>query len=441
MKRTKAGGAASLLLCAVVLLGAGTIYQTQRADAYQTQLTHTQSRAFYELVDSVKKLDATLEKGLHASTDGYYATLSGQIYANAAAAKAAVGQLTLSDTNLERTEKFLSQVGDYSLSLAKQHTKGQATTQEQYDVLESLSQYAKELSTKLIDMEEQLSLGNVSIGSLSETMEGTQASLLDSFTGAEEDFAEYPSLLYDGPYSDHMEQRTALYLEGGCDTTIEDCLESAAQLLGCSPKEVTGTAGNEGTVPTWRFTAQNGGVAEFTCVGGVPMSLSLSRTIGPPKLSAEEGVAAAKEYLSALGFGETRETYWNITDGLLLVNFASVEDGYLCYPDLIELGVALDTGDVIYFNAKGFVMCHTDRQFDPPAVTAAEVQSKLSARLTVKEQSLCVIPDDAGAETAVYAFICTNQDGRQYLVCFNTQTGAEEDIMILVEGDDGTLAL
>lgn len=441
MKRTKAGGAASLLLCAVVLLGAGTIYQSQQADGYRAQLLHTQNRAFYELVDSVKKLDATLEKGLHASTDDYYATLSGQIYANAAAAKAAVGQLTLSDTHLEQTEKFLSQVGDYSLSLAKQHTTGQATTQEQYDTLSSLSKYANELSTQLIEMEEQLSLGNLSISSLSEKVEGTGASLLDSFTGAEEDFAEYPALLYDGPYSDHMEQRTALYLEGNCDVALEDCLAQAAQLLCCTEGEVTSAAGSEGTVPTWRFTAPDGGVAEFTCTGGVLMSLSRSRTIDPPKLNAKEGVAAAAEYLSTMGFGQTQETYWKITDGLLLVNFAAVEEGYVCYPDLIELGVALDTGEVVYLNAKGYVMCHVDRQFTPPAVSAADVQSKLNPRLTVKEQSLCVIPDDAGGETAVYAFVCTNQDGRQYLVCFNTQTGAEEDIMILVEGDDGTLAL
>ena len=41
-----------------------------------------------------------------------------------------------------------------------------------------------------------------------------------------------------------------------------------------------------------------------------------------------------------------KESYFSTNDGICTINFAYMEDDVVCYPDLIKVNVALDTGNV-----------------------------------------------------------------------------------------------
>ena len=69
--------------------------------------------------------------------------------------------------------------------------------------------------------------------------------------------------------------------------------------------------------------------------------------------------------------------------GILTVHFASRQDGVYCYPDLVKVGVALDTGDVVSFESEGYLMNHGDRTLPAPAVSEAEAAAQVDGSLTV----------------------------------------------------------
>ena len=56
-----------------------------------------------------------------------------------------------------------------------------------------------------------------------------------------------------------------------------------------------------------------------------------------------------------------KESYYVINDGICTINYAYSQDGVTCYPDLVKVAVALDTGGVVEYNATGYIMNHTDR--------------------------------------------------------------------------------
>ena len=82
---------------------------------------------------------------------------------------------------------------------------------------------------------EQIYAGTIQLGGVQSTMqlmnEQPDPSIDDGFLEIEDSFAEYPSLIYDGPFSDHILQQRAKYLEGRSEASKEECRAKAAQFL------------------------------------------------------------------------------------------------------------------------------------------------------------------------------------------------------------------
>ena len=81
------------------------------------------------------------------------------------------------------------------------------------------------------------------------------------------------------------------------------------------------------------------------------LSLLGSRPVGEAALSRKEGVEQAAAFLEEHGYRDMAPSYFLEGDGILTVHFAPVLDGVYCYPDLVKVGVALDNGDVVSFEA------------------------------------------------------------------------------------------
>ena len=70
---------------------------------------------------------------------------------------------------------------------------------------------------------------------------------------------------------------------------------------------------------------------------------------------------------------------------------------------------------------------------------AEQAQQSLSDILTVDNTRLALIPTSGQNEVCVYEFLCTSPTGDRILSYINTQTGAEEQILILMQTPNGTL--
>ena len=108
---------------------------------------------------------------------------------------------------------------------------------------------------------------------------------------------------------------------------------------------------------------------------------------------------------------------------------------------LIKVGIALDNGSVVSFDARGYLSAHHDRELPEASVSLAEAKATVSPALTVRSHQMAVIPSPGGEERYCHEFLCRAEDDRNYLVYVNAETGAQEKILILLEDESGTLTI
>ncbi|MDP4110359.1 MAG: germination protein YpeB, partial [Bacillota bacterium] len=163
MTRKNAGRLVSIsIVFCVAALGAA-LYFWRQASLYQRYLEYTNDRAFSNLVTSVSNLDSALQKGVYADSPSMLSTLSAQIWRESTNAKSSLAQMTLNDINLDKTQKFISQAGEYAYTILRKSSAGAPLSKEERKTLTVLSDTADRLSTSLQEVKSKYNDGTIKL--------------------------------------------------------------------------------------------------------------------------------------------------------------------------------------------------------------------------------------------------------------------------------------
>lgn len=435
----------SFICAAVVALSAAAVSNYLRAERLDRINTNSQQRALTELTTCMSNIQQGLSKEYYTATAPMAEKLSSEIWREASQAKSCLSVLPVSDILLENTFKFLSQVGAFCSSLSEKAASGGKISEEEYQNLQELIKYSKELTSRLENMCAYLEDGSLSFGSTDEAVEamGREIDSMDfetAISDAEQALVDYPTLIYDGPFSDHILQKEPEMIKGKEEISEAAATEAAANFSGIPIEKLKRGEDENGSLASYTFSSEEDGVViSVTKRGGYLSYILGSSYAGVAKLSAEEAVERGLEYLESHGIGNMKESYYSINDGICTVNYAYVQNGVICYPDLIKISVAMDTGKVISFDARGYLVNHFARTDVNPSLTAQEASESLSPYLTVKDTKTAVIPTDSGKEVLCYEYWCEGVSNEELLVYINAATGEEENIYFLLYGDNGIL--
>jgi len=441
MARIIAFPSAIIMALAISLFISGS-----EAAAAKRTLEKSYMRSVEELSHCLENIKNTLNKGMYSNSPKMTGELSARLSNDAAAAKACLAQLPVSELNLTNTYKYLSQVGNYSKALSEKAVEGAELTVQDEENLAKLYDYARAASENMWSVEGQLQKGLLTFEKVKEIAGGIEknerlgapATVTDGFKEMEDSFDDYPMLIYDGPFSDHIMQKDPLMLRGENEIDWAAAERAAIEITGLT--EVSAVTEEGGRMSSYVLKGGNTSVA-ITKAGGYLCYMLGYRDVGAERLTAEQAAGIAEKFLNKIGYSEITRTYYETRDGVCITNFAGVQDGVVLYTDLIKVGVALDTGEVISADARGYLTNHTVRSFGEPALTEKEAASKLSKRLSSDGVKLCVIPSDGMNERYCYEFKCRNSNGQQILVYINADTGAEEQIFLLEIGPNGVLTV
>ena len=109
------------------------------------------------------------------------------------------------------------------------------------------------------------------------------------------------------------------------------------------------------------------------------------------------------------------------------------------YTDLVKVGVALDDGGIVFYDARGYINNHRERALEPPAITEEEALASVNPSLTILSSRVALIPTSGQNEVLTYEFLAQSEGGQKLLTYINAATGAEEQILLLIETPGGTL--
>jgi len=425
--------AAIMTALTVALLGMGYARSAQLDEA-NARISAVVQKAFYETCEMTEAMSVNLRKLLVAGEEGQMQRLLGEITRQAQGASGNLAMLPMGEETISATIKFINQAGDFSEGLSVRLADGGAISEEDYRTISTLSENAAAFS--------------VGMGQLLMRVENGEAVLDSAPVAGDESLypltnpaAEYPTLLYDGPFSDGAQGGEFKSLEGLPDVTAEEAQQSLAAFLG-GPAEITLTG--EGSVPVecYEFSLRAGGYsmsAGVTKQGGKVLYVLPDADVTEVNFTAEQLLDTARAFLISRGFGAMEMSYYSRFDGILTVNYAAVQNDVVLYPDLVKVQISMKDGAVIGLEAGNYLKNHVERTLTLPVLTEEEAAARIGSQLTPLSVRLCVIPVNT-SEALCYEVRATD-GAATFLAYIDAVTGAERELMQVVADENGSLVM
>lgn len=447
--RNRAKNVIIAILALTTLFGA---YQYHRAVVLRRQLDAQYNRAFYEMTGYVQDIEVLLSKAMLTSSPQKAADILKDVWHRAELVSTNLGQLPIQQGALTNTQKFISQVGDYAKTLTGQNVKGNVMTKEQMDTLKNLHELAVSLNDNLDKFHGELSSGNMTwealAGEDTKLFSKTDVEIPMSISNIDSTFENMPTLIYDGPFSEHMTRQKALGLSG--DKVSEDqAIENLGKLFGKENiRNIQKVSDNKnGIIDTYNFRFELEGKkdnsaaeADVSVVGGRVVWFLYDRDVEDAQLDIDKAKEIGKQFLEKSGFKGMKDTYYTEQNGIATINYAYEQNGVVIYPDLVKVKVALDNGEIVGFESKGYLMSHRERDIPAPALTVEEALQKVARKENILSSGLAIIPTDFGTEIFCYEFK-GKLDDQDFLVYINALTGEEEDILLIINSEEGILTM
>ena len=431
---------AIILLTAIILLS--VFLGLSRADgkSWMAMSENNMESAYYTLTDSLLNIENNFSK-LRVTRDG---NLAGEMLIDVAmdsqTAAANLAILSYSGYDMSALVKFCNQVGDYSKYLVTKLTGGEELSEEDYNTLAKLYEATYSIGKKLNAVKDALMSGEKIVTGLDE-FNSQFTEIADSLVDGS---IKYPSLIYDGAFSDSLEEREAKALTGD-DIDPEAQQERIAQIL-CDYEiesvEYTGESDNGFTAFVYDVKLKGGDTVylQLSKKGGSIVMWDKQFDSSEPKLSVEEGVELAEQYMKKVGYENMKGVYACVTDSVLYVNICYVENDIVLYPDMIKIKVSLDDGKIIGFEGLNYIYNHTERSLETPSVTEGEVRNMNFGGLEVQSVRLALIPLDNGKESLTYE-VYGKVDNYAYYVFIDAMTGKAVEVLQVIDSDEGELLM
>lgn len=449
------------LIAAAVLAGSANA----RAREYERRLSAAYERSLAELAVNVGDIATSLKKTQVVAGARQYALLLSEIWRTSGEAASNLGQLPAGFARAAQTSAFLTQTSDFAHVLLQKVTDATPITAADMQQLYALAQSAEGLSAELQGLEcrsealadDLLSYDYYSAYDSADG-EGGGAPTPAGENGGTNSNAEqsgaqsqgkYPTLIYDGPFSESTSKAEPLGLTGEVVTEAA-AMARAAEFLGSTlAGALTPTGAQNGRIPTYGFTGKTADGRQIdidiTQTGGHCLSMRITGgaaadTARPDEARGKELAQIGQDYLAARGLTSMESTYAQYYGGDAVINYACVQDGVLLYSDLIKVWVNVQSGEVTGIEATNYYMSHLPRELPAPTVTQEQAAYALSTAVQVESVRMALIPLTLQDERLCYEFKCTF-DGDYYIVYVNALTGMEEQVFLVLDSESGQLVV
>ncbi len=400
-------------------------------------------RNFYDLVECVDSIDVNLSKLIVSNDENQQQRLLSEIRVQSNLATDNLTMLCLQDETKYNTTKFINQVGDFSKELTYKLIDGGKITSSEKETLAVMYEINAYLKSELDYLSSNIGQ-NFSFKSLFESKNDNL--LISKFTEMESNIVTYPTLIYDGAFSDNVNNDKAKGLENLKEISKTDAEEVIKTTFSnYNLKEITLSGETvDVAIETYNFEAvDEKGVrfdASVSKKGGKVIEFNYYQDCSSNSYDENSCEEIATAFLKKLGLNNMKAVWRSQSEYTLTFNFASIVDGVICYSDLIKVNVCRERGVVSSIEAKTYYSNHTERSVGKVLISLDTATKKVSQEISIETNRLAIIPNGHSGEVLAYEFSGKRNDDTYY-VYIDASTGKEVNIFKVISTTEGVLLM
>lgn len=408
---------------------------------YKSQLDYVYRMNFYELVDNVNDIESDLGKLSVTTNNNNASKYVSNILNASSSAQNNITQLPLNHQTIDNTIQFINQLGGFMYSLQTQMSSGDSLSLDDIDQIENLHSSAENVKYELNKLSVLISNGNYSIIDNIQDPNVAGNAFSDEWSGLNNNTIEYPSLIYDGPFSDSTTNKT---IQGLSESEIS-ATDAEIRLKNWFNGYTITSNGevNGGEFDVYNFTLTKNDeelYAQITKRDGILLQLNSGEVSKSKDKSLSECESLSVEFASKLGFEDMVVAWSTSSNNFAYINLTPVQNDVILYPDLIKVKVSQETGSVVGWEAKSWAYNHRERANLDASIDSLQARMAVSESMDIRTDRLTLIPGDFVGEILAYEFMCV-YSGSTYYVYIDANTGEQCNVLKVVETDDGNLLM
>lgn len=431
--------AAIIVLVAVCsALTIGFISTSVVAANYSMQLENMYQKSFSELITNINNIEVDLSKILVSTGVETRGKLYDQVYTNCTYASANLSSLPINYESINATTKFINQMGGFSYYASQKLLNGEPLSDADLQSTNELYNICVYIQNILNEFVKSINY-NFSILAQSGKVDGSEFSSM--FGAMQSDSVKYPTLIYDGPFSESTTQKTVKGLND-VEVSKEQAMEIIEKAYANSNiSNLTFEGETTGVFETYNFSFYSESKKNFyvqvTKKGGLILNVTSYGKTDKEQLSLTECKAKAKEFANNIGL-DVDSVWATVLSGVAYINLTPIVGNIIIYPDMIKVKVSCSTGEVLGWEATSYAYNHVERDNLTTSISMEQARSKIEPSLSVVSERVALIPQEYGKEIVAFEFKCTLNNATYY-VYIDANSGAEIQVLKVIATTRGDL--
>ncbi len=430
-----------ILALSTTALGIGFGIADSKAMEYHTKLENVYQSNFYSLIDSVNNLENKLSKTISATGTTYQRKTLLEASQNASEAEISIASLPLSQNDIQDTVRMVNQISGYTTTLADNLANGGKLSDDEISTLIKVHQSVVDLQNQLNEFARKMERG-YSILDASLRLDADSNSFSRAISSLKNNNVEYPTMIYDGPFSDSVVNSEIKGLSGE-KITKEDAQEKL-ELQYKNAVKIDYQGETNGNFSTYNYRVTNSNEEELyvqmTQTEGHILTISGAGKTGNESIDYENAKNIALEFASLNGV-EDGEVVWNDTiKEDVYLNIAPKQNGIILYPDLVKVKVNLVSGTVVGYDATSYFTNHTNRTLSKGSLSLEKAKAQVPSKFAIVNARYVLSPLDYNREVVCVEVEATGE-GSTYYFYYNVNNGILENVLKVIQTDDGSLLM
>ncbi len=368
------------LTLVVLLLSVITIIKSNELSEVKVKYENSLISSVQEAINDMRTIEADLSKLLITTDNKVIVQLLSIVGLKSSACAQELSKLPVVATNAQNTLKFANQLSSYSTTTIKNYSEGFKFPENFDKQIQDFYSTCEKVNAELNILEGNISNGSFSLMDLNEENENTDG----IFGKIDENLIEYPSVIFDGPFSDGQERETPKTKR---EPVTKEQAQEYIKNLGFDCVFDTEIGGQN---PLYQFKNEN------TIIQVIKNGCLLHLLVSDEKetnaiLTKEQALIKAEEFVQKLNWGNVKNIWQEYYGNFIVFNFAPEINQTVIYPDIFKVKVSLKDGSILGFEGKSYIMNNQKRQIPEVQITKEQAKSKLKEGFLIETSRLSLI--------------------------------------------------